>query len=610
MSRHLTASVLLWASVASPTRAADVAVVASISNTSFKIKPIWSSNIFWDWHDWLQGPLPDGTLDQFPFLREIELFTATGGCYAGYHDPISNQTCGSLSRDLFVDPAIGPASGYNFTLWLEAVGNIVASGLNVYVVTANVPVSMSSQPVLGGFQFNSAPPSNMTAYRDYLNALATAAVTKFGLPTVRNWKWGVFTEFNNQDWLNVTSDVYMQVYDFTACALEDALGRGNVRIGGHACTQCQPDKAGGGGGRAWNATDLLIHVVNGTNACTGGVGAPMTFMSDSFYETRPGVPGDLSWFAPEVDQLLNQARELGMLSQLETGIDEGRILSGPTSEGPFVPINTRAIGNTYQATFDALLYNLMVKRNMSWYARWGVNTDGPDGMWTWNFSTPQAVDNAAGNLARLTTALTNQELLSSSNGTELSTDGSIVDSVVSWLQISDEKPAHSHVTIFGSRDHESLHSAIGSGGNASGILSFLAFNHFDQLNSTGPDKLVSFSVCGFQPAPTAQTPLIGYLTRLDNENGQFWNQWWDDKTAKNITKLNGGWSAYGDEVSFDLPADREYWLSQVPTYQGLAALQSNAYGNANLNTNGCVEFEIEISCHGVALVQLPVPAGP
>jgi hypothetical protein len=82
---------------------------------------------------------------KYPFLREIELFTATGDCYAGL------SGCGSSSsseRDLFVDPA-APSRGTNYSSLLAAVGNVVASGLRSYLVVANVPVALSASHKVG-----------------------------------------------------------------------------------------------------------------------------------------------------------------------------------------------------------------------------------------------------------------------------------------------------------------------------------------------------------------------------------------------------------------------------------------------------------------------------
>jgi hypothetical protein len=51
----------------------------------------------------------------------------------------------------------------------------------------------------------------MLRYFDYIAALASKLVSNFGLDAVRSWKWGVFTEFNNQQWLVGGQEVFFEI---------------------------------------------------------------------------------------------------------------------------------------------------------------------------------------------------------------------------------------------------------------------------------------------------------------------------------------------------------------------------------------------------------------
>lgn len=561
-----------------PQPPAQVTLTGQLTNfTGFLLPNVWGTSTFWDWHTFLIDPIPSAIHTYYPWLQEIELFTATGGCYEGYPGCESN-------RDLFNDPTIGPASGYNFTLWLKALRNIVNTGLNVYIVTANIPISLSTKPTIGGFNFNSALPNNYTEYYNYMYALGTALVNEFGTEIVSQFKFGVFTEFNNLDWLNATSEEYFQLYDYTACALEDVLGIGNVRIGGHACTQCEP---GIHGGNAWHAADLLQHVVNGPNYCDSKRTVPLKFLTDSFYETRPGSPGDLNWFYSDVVPLIQSAQSTVQnnprLNGLIYGIDEGRILLGPETEGPNLALTTRAVGATYQASFDALLLKLMLYNNMSWYSRWNINSDMGTGLWSFQ---DNAVDTVATNVAHLTYRMYNGQLVnirneSSSTEQQITNDGNqAVDGIVTY------------------------HSTTRT-------VRILGFNHYARADdTTGPSALFSLHLCGLS-SPNTNQSLVTNLTRIDANHSQFWDTWWNDKISNNITKVNGGWSAYSDGISFDVPENQTYFTSRVPYYQSLATLQTlQTEDNVVLTTNGCIVTTnpLTIPTHGVILLEIMLPA--
>lgn len=154
---------------------------------------------------------------------------------ASFHPDTGFPGCSS-DRDLFVDPT-DPSKGYNFSSLLDALANVVAGGFTPHIITGNVPIALSASPYIGGFGFNSEPAANWTAYRAYINALAAAAVERFGVSQVRTWWWGVLTEYNNVDWYVGPPEAYFELYDTTGCALQDVLGASGVNFGAHMCTQ-------------------------------------------------------------------------------------------------------------------------------------------------------------------------------------------------------------------------------------------------------------------------------------------------------------------------------------------------------------------------------------
>jgi hypothetical protein len=342
--RDLAMAALALLATAAPLRATAQSSGSVTANfaapTEGVVTRAWNSINAWS-YDGFTAPAPTGA--QHPFLTYALLMTATGGCYAAY------PACAGTNLDLLVDTS-DPASAYAFEPLLSALGNVTASGLVPFIVTGNVPVAYSVTPVIGAFGVNKSPPDRVgwSAYSAYIAALAAAVVGRFGGAAVSTWKWGVLTEYNNPDWFDspTAQTDYLALYDWTACGLRSGVGPGvTLNLGAHACTQCT---------NGWDPRALVAHAANGSNACSGGSGTQLNWLSDSFYETRPGVPGDLSWFAPQVGSLRQAAVKAGF-GNITFGIDEGRVLSGP--EG--LPLLSRAVGATWQGSWDALLFKLM-----------------------------------------------------------------------------------------------------------------------------------------------------------------------------------------------------------------------------------------------------------
>ncbi len=476
-----------------------------------------------------------------------------------------------------MDPA-DPSKGANYSQLVVALQNIVASGFTPHIITGNVPVALSANPTIGGFGFNSQPPQNLSAYSAYLGGLAQAAVEAMGLDVVRTFRWGVYTEFNNYDWFVGPENAFFSLYDWTVCGLERVLGAGEAFVGAHACTQCDnyPHSARrgvGGSEPQWDPLDFLTHVAQGVNNCTGGVGAPLSYLSNSFYETNPEVPGDLSWFLPNMLPLLERAAELG-LHDVEFGVDEGRILFGPVWEGEAIPILTRSVGDSYQASWDALLFKLMAYHNISYYSRWSVNTDDFEGLWSFNTT---AVDNAATNLAQLTHRLVGGALLpvvNSSSGAPPapSAPPPIVDAVAVLQPLSPPQ------------------------------LQVLAIHHHPWLNWTAPAN-VTVRACGTAsqlPAPGARVAGVQWL--IDDDHANFWPTWWADRAASNLTAYNSGWSQYGESISWDNATQAALFAARRPVYQQLARLaSSDVYGT--VVAGPCLVYSLALQPHSVALVE-------
>ena len=542
------AAMALAADAAAADAPAAVVIAADVRNATSAVPNFASHLTQWSYGGWTQ-PLSAADRAAYPFLTTIELFTATGGCYLGF------PGCTS-ARDLLADPT-NRSSAFAFDPLLNALGNITASGLRPYIVTGNVPVAFSASPKIGGFGFNSNPPSDLAHYSQYIGALADAAVARFGLAAVRGWKWGVFTEYNNPDWLQGDAESFFALYDFTACALERALGAGHVDIGAHACTQCG----------SWDSMSLLDHVAGAPNAsknyCTGAAGAPMSFLSLSFYETQVGGPGDLGWLARDVLPARRRAAALG-LSLASFGVDEGRLLQGVDA----LPLASRAVGATYQATWDALFASELIAGGFDYYSRWAFNSGGSA------VGANENVDPVSTNVARLFARLAGMARLPSTNASASAAAGAAPAAIVNGLVAFDAPAA---------------------------TLRAVVFRHHVDAADAGASTAV-LRVCGF--APPAQPPraVAGTVWRVDDGHAQWWGAFQADVTRNNWTSFTPGWSPSCEAVTLTNATERAAFAMRVPAYQALAALVAEP-ASATLDAGGCLAFDAALAGHAVLLAE-------
>ena len=577
----MCAALLLALLSALPAAAFDVSISGNLAVTGGAV-PNWASTITaWSPADFARAP-PPGLAARYPFLRYVQLFTATGGCYLGY------SACTS-TRDLFIDNAVGLPSGVNATPLFAPLRNILAAGLKPHLVTGNVPIALSDPPVLGGFGFNAAPPRDMAEYRTYIALVAAQLAAEFSLAEVATWRWGVFTEYNNQDWLRANASTFAALFDHTACGLVDALGApAAVDLGVHACTQC--------GGGAWDPLAFLQHAATGVSACSGGR-VHLNWTGNSFYEHAPGAPGDLSWLAPQALPVLEAARALG-LPAARFGIDEGRLLWGP--EGPAYALTTRAVGPPYQGSWDALMFRRLAATGVPdvYYSRWGL------GYAPGAFADPAGnADTVATNVAQLAYALAGLPSVPTTNASTGGSGGSgcasssIVDGVVAL---------------------DSSGGGGGGGGGGGWRVAALLFHHHPWLNASDAGSgcsgaAVSVALCG-APARAAGAPVPGATaTRVGAAAANAWPVWAAAAAAANLSYAAGdytpGWSALSD--SPPLASARAYaaLARAMPALQAASALAREPLaGGAAVGADACLRFQVALAPHEVALVELVLPA--
>lgn len=300
--------------------------------------------------------VPDAQNDVTAFVEYIQLMQATGG---------------NAQRDLFRDPLNRAVlDDYDFSTLIDACRGILNLGAKPHIKTGNVPLKLTTDPQIGVFGVNVNPPDSYEQYYTYIRAVADALVAEFGTAEVRNWRFGVMTEYENADWFKTKSgdaretlEAFCRLYDYTVAALQEAVGP-EVFVGAHSMSVAEG---------LWDERAFIDHCADGINAKTGARGTRLCFLNASFYDSKPGKFGDKT--LPETIALLRDKAESVGLNNLEYGIDEGRILSG-TRGSVAADLALRICGFTYQAAYDARLIKQMADHDIDYFSSWGYLTGG------------------------------------------------------------------------------------------------------------------------------------------------------------------------------------------------------------------------------------------
>ena len=321
---------------------------------------------FWDYSTWrssMGGVPEDYFRTTMPYVKYVQLMTTAGG---------------NAQRDLFVNPNNRTVKDdYNFSPLIGACRNILRQGLIPHLKLGNVPLKYSTNPDIGGFEVNRRPPDDYNLWHSYIKAMIQSLVNEFGLETVRTWRFGSVTEYENKDWFFYetpaqTRDAFFALYDYTVDALEQVLGK-DVCVGAHSMTVTEG---------LWDERDFIAHCAHGTNFCTGAPGTRLSYLAASHYYARPGVLGMGDNTLSGTIAMLRDAAVKEGLNDLFYGFDEGRILRGSDNK----ELYPRAVGYTQQAAFDARMYHTMLDENIDYFSHWA---------YTANYTLPGALSVSA-----------------------------------------------------------------------------------------------------------------------------------------------------------------------------------------------------------------------
>jgi xylan 1,4-beta-xylosidase len=167
---------------------------------------------------------------------------------------------------------------YDWTITDRIFDAMRDAGVEPLVEVGFMPEALSTHPepyqhtfpngsIYTGWSY---PPKDYDKWAALVKAWATHLRDRYGANALRGWLWEVWNEPDISYW-HGTLEEYEHLYDVTAAAIRSGLP--NAKIGG-------PDSTGPGVGKSSDfLKQFMEHCLRGKNSATGGIGAPLDFIS-------------------------------------------------------------------------------------------------------------------------------------------------------------------------------------------------------------------------------------------------------------------------------------------------------------------------------------------
>jgi xylan 1,4-beta-xylosidase len=213
-------------------------------------------------------------------LRELSQLSSAP-VYVRLHNLLTTgDGSGSLkwgSTNVYREDAEGKPI-YDWTITDRIFDALTKNGARPLVEVGFMPEALSTHPqpyrhnfpdgsVFTGWSY---PPKDYDKWSALVTAWTQHLRERYGEATEREWLWEVWNEPDIDYW-HGSPEEYDKLYDVTAAAIRKVLS--DAKIGG-------PEVTGVGPGRSENfLRQFLEHCARGKNAATGGVGAPLAFIS-------------------------------------------------------------------------------------------------------------------------------------------------------------------------------------------------------------------------------------------------------------------------------------------------------------------------------------------
>ena len=317
-------------------------------------QPVSDTLCIWDIRDFDDGGcfgkrVPAGWFrEAYPFVGTVIMMTFTGG--KGYNEWVTRDEAGRLRTD--------------FTVPVRILRNVLRQGVRPMVVLGQTPIALSARPEDGGDSCgwgNRYRPRDYGEYAAYIRAFAEALCDAFGREELARWLFRVYTEPDNRSWWMESEEEFYRLYDVTAGALEEVVGRENLTIAPGNLENVE----------SWPG--LLAHCAAGENAYTGGRGAPIDYFSISHYTAAPAL-GDLDH---KVRRMRERTAAYPELSIGEWNVGEGQFLTDgdPLGDGTSHRLSMAQAACAAGASWQASLYRLCQESGLRYFANWAYCLD-------------------------------------------------------------------------------------------------------------------------------------------------------------------------------------------------------------------------------------------
>src|SRR5436190_5992866 len=278
-----------------------VAIRVDAAKTKGELKPIW--RFFGadepNYATMKNGKKLIGELGELApkrvYFRTHNLLTSGDGTPA-----LKWGSTGAYSEDARGKPV------YNWTILDRIFDTYLERGVRPYVQIGFMPKDFSTKPepyqhhwtprarydeIYTGWAY---PPKDYQRWAELVFQWTIHCVERYGRAEVETWYWEVWNEANIGYWRG-TPEEFRKLHDYAIDAVRRALP--TAKVGG-------PDTAGSGGRFT---REFIEHCLRGTNFATGGIGAPLDF---------------ISFHAKGAPTTTNAHVRMGIANQLRT-VDEG-----------------------------------------------------------------------------------------------------------------------------------------------------------------------------------------------------------------------------------------------------------------------------------------------
>ena len=234
---------------------------------------------------------------------------------------------------------------YRWDLLKARLDPFVTNGYTALtLVMDNVPYCLADKPIKGNFG-QVAPPRDFNEWYAFVREMCRELKRLYGEDVVKNFRFRMGTEMQDQRRFAGSQEQYFQYYDFAAKAVKEEMPSAGFGPFNRSMPWSE-EKKGELPYAVVDILELVRHCATGKNTATGQVGSPIDFVARSFYyfssEPRPGVfanihpdqrtpeQGDL-WrqaraVAPSMANLSREVQELGPHLETEQklyGLDTG-----------------------------------------------------------------------------------------------------------------------------------------------------------------------------------------------------------------------------------------------------------------------------------------------